>query len=229
MVRSSGGAGVPSALPMLPIDPLATAFLLVETLLDRRAGVGGQVAQRRRHATAPAARSRAWVVATAAGDGDRAAADLRRAADGVPGAAADGLRSSRPRSSRGPRRSAAAEDGGAGGGRRRADVPRARARMARAPRARAARQADNAARLRLDARRAGDAVPPRHAARRIGRIMAALGDVPAARGHDRAGRRVADRARPRGRRRAQRQQAPPGARGDLQLRAAAGAARRAGG
>ena len=189
-----------------------------------RAGLGGQVAQRDGTRIRRRLGARRLGVRDGDGAGARARAADRRPADGVPGTptrrrvhrgrggvSRAGARARRPR-------------GGPRGGRRRPDLPLARPRLARAPRARAERQAVDAARLPLDARRARDAIPPRP--RQDGRPNHGRPRQPPGRGdHDGARRGGASRARPRGRRRSQHQQAPPGPVGDLQLRPASRAGR----
>ena len=203
-------------------DPLSTAFLLVETLQSTgepvwvvkwRSADGVRVRRR--------LGAKAWVDRDGVGEG-------WRPRDGRPAPGWLTEYQARRRlaklveaveSERASMRARAEADAAARGGRGRADVPRARPRMARARGRRRGREAVDAARLPRDARRAGNAVPPRswprdRADHGGSRRRARRAD------HDRAGRGVACRARARGRRRPQREQASPGAVRDLQLRSA---------
>ncbi len=189
----------------------------------RRAGVGGQVAQRGRHAGPPPARRRAWL-----------------ARDGAP---AGEPRSGRPapghltefQARRRIVELVEAVEAERAAARARAAEAAARETAAGGPTFRALAHAwlehlefvlgAKPATLRDYRSMLAEPGTPYRRGRgvRIGRIMAALGDVPAAGGHDRADRGAAGRARARGRRSAQRQQAPPGPGRDLQLRPAPGA------
>ena len=190
-----------------PRDPASTAFLLVETAQERRPCLGGQVAQRRTARGLAVAWRRRWLardarrrLEAASGPAGRRRADASsRRAGGWPTSSAR-WRSGAPRSC------------AASGARGRRQAAR-RSASSRTPGSSTSSSCATPSRRRCatTARCSPSPSAPyrRGRGRAVGRVMAAIGDLPAREVTTAHVEAHPHRARHGGRRRAERQQAPP--------------------